>query len=201
MTQDSTASAIPQETLREWREACERATLEWLPNYEILESGRVICTNTNWRGMTCREMAQHPNRCGYMAVKVRIGDTCKRLTVHRLVCEAFHGKKPSEEHQVRHLNGNKLDNRACNLAWGTAADNARDRTAHGTCKAAENGRKSAQRFRGEAGSSAKLNRNQVREIRARGDGGATMKGLAREYQVSRRLIQMIVKRQAWTWLT
>lgn len=56
----------------------------------------------------------------------------KTPSVHTLVCTAFHGPKPSPEHEVRHLNGVHDDNRAENLAWGTRSHNMRDALRHGT---------------------------------------------------------------------
>lgn len=53
--------------------------------------------------------------------------------VHVLVCEAFHGSRPSNidgdtNVEAMHLNGNSLDNRAENLAWGCHRDNVREKT-------------------------------------------------------------------------
>jgi hypothetical protein len=53
-------------------------------------------------------------------------------TIHSLVCEAFHGPKPTPRHEVRHLNGYSLDNAASNLAWGTPRENRLDSVRHGT---------------------------------------------------------------------
>lgn len=58
----------------------------------------------------------------------------KSVLVHKLVCEAFHGPRPTVNHQVRHLNGDGRDNRACNLAWGTAKENQQDSRIHGTMR-------------------------------------------------------------------
>lgn len=46
----------------------------------------------------------------------------KNYKVHRLVCEAFHGPQPSGC-VAMHLDGNPLNNRADNLAWGTQKEN------------------------------------------------------------------------------
>jgi len=54
-----------------------------------------------------------------------------RSTVHSLICEAFHGQRPRGM-EVRHLNGNRRDNRSENLSWGTRSENAADRLRHGT---------------------------------------------------------------------
>lgn len=41
----------------------------------------------------------------------------KTRAVGRLICEAFHGACPSEEHWAMHLDGNPYNNAADNLAW------------------------------------------------------------------------------------
>lgn len=51
--------------------------------------------------------------------------------VHALVAEAFYGSRPTGQH-VRHLNGDKLDNSAENLCYGTESENRRDSVKHGT---------------------------------------------------------------------
>lgn len=46
--------------------------------------------------------------------------------VHHLVLRTFVGERPPG-HEARHKNGDRLDNRAVNLCWGTKKQNARDR--------------------------------------------------------------------------
>lgn len=43
--------------------------------------------------------------------------------VHHLVCLAFHGEPPSEDHEVNHDDGNKHNNLPGNLEWSTRGDN------------------------------------------------------------------------------
>ena len=50
--------------------------------------------------------------------------------VHELVCAAFHGPKPTPQHEVCHFNGIKTDVVWKNLRWGTPQDNANDRVRH-----------------------------------------------------------------------
>jgi hypothetical protein len=60
----------------------------------------------------------------------------KHAYVHRLVLCSFVGPRPVGM-VCRHLNGNQKDNRLENLAWGTIAENNRDRVKHGTIPRAE----------------------------------------------------------------
>jgi hypothetical protein len=62
---------------------------------------------------------------------MREGGKKTTRSVHTLVCAAFHGPRPSDSHQVRHLNGDPTNNMPWNLKWGTQEENWRDRKAHG----------------------------------------------------------------------
>ena len=57
------------------------------------------------------------NGYGYRKIK----RANKMYHVHVLVCEAFHGPRPSPNHTVDHINRNKADNSACNLRWAVKA--------------------------------------------------------------------------------
>ena len=101
--------------------------------------------------------------------------------VHQLVALAFIGPR-EEGQQVRHLNGNKLDPRAENLAYGTQADNEKDKFRYGD-------------------KARKLTTTEVREIRKRaGEDGVTNTALARDYGVTETTIRQIVKGETFAWL-
>jgi len=82
-------------------------------------SGRVL--TLAWKG---------PSR--YAAVQLCQAGETHQVYVHRLVLEAFAGPRPFPDAVARHLNGNHLDNRAMNLAWGTQQENIADKFRHGT---------------------------------------------------------------------
>ena len=61
--------------------------------------------------------------------KVSIGG--KNRLVHELVCEAFHGPKPSEAHTVdHHHDRNRSKNRADNLRWATSQEQLANQGTH-----------------------------------------------------------------------
>lgn len=102
-----------------------------LDGYEVTRDGRVYSVSSNWRGMGRREMHQSPNDDGYPSVRLVLNGRRKHLSVHVLVAQEFLPPRPSPKHEVRHLDGNKLNANANNLAWGTRKENADDRERHG----------------------------------------------------------------------
>jgi len=63
-----------------------------------------------------RILKLRPNKDGYLRVQLCNGSgKTKNFFVHRLVCEAFH-ENPKNKPCVNHINEDKSDNRACNLA-------------------------------------------------------------------------------------
>lgn len=130
--------------------------VEWRPvegfPYEVSSDGRVRRSEAGSNNAKPgRILKGYVDRDGYTVVRLsRRGQVYDRK-VHRLVCTAFHGESVLPE--VRHLDGNPSNNNASNLAWGTTAQNAADRSGHGRTR------------RGEASPKAKLTNAQVDRIR------------------------------------
>ena len=101
------------------------------PGYEVTQDGRVYSLATNWRGYGKREMQKTPNDDGYPSVRILVDGKRKRLAVHVLVARQYLPPRPSPKHEVRHLDGDKTNPCATNLAWGTQKENADDRERHG----------------------------------------------------------------------
>lgn len=59
------------------------------------------------------------------------GDPTQVQHVHVLVLLAFQGPRP-RGYQSRHLDGNRFNNRADNLRWGTREENLADARKHGS---------------------------------------------------------------------
>lgn len=99
--------------------------------YRVTMQGKVYKIERVGNKTRFKEMAQHLNESGYPSVNIRVGGKRKHYAVHVLVCEKFHGPRPDATWLVRHLDGDRFNNHACNLAWGTQKENADDREAHG----------------------------------------------------------------------
>lgn len=102
--------------------------------YEVSDHGRVRSldrTITTKRGIRKRRKGQMLgytlNSTGYP--RAWVGE--KKRLVHHLVLEAFVGPRPPN-HVSRHLDGNPLNPRLDNLAWGTQSENMLDKQRHGT---------------------------------------------------------------------
>lgn len=101
--------------------------------------------------------------------------------VHMLVCTAFCGPR-SENSECRHLDGDRSNNAASNLAWGSRSDNRMDQRRHGRLN------------EGEAHGMARLTASDVIAIRASTE---TAIDLAKMFACSVVHIYNIKKRKVW----
>lgn len=123
---------------------------------------------------------------GYKTLQMAAEGRFERRSVHELVCTLFNGPRPNSFSQVRHLDGSKDNNKASNLAWGTAKDNAEDREQHGTDP------------KGERAGNHRLSEADVLAIRAAYvPKYGSLTALARQYGVTPTQILHIVKRRQW----
>jgi hypothetical protein len=109
---------IPAE---EWRDV-----VGFEAHYDVSSDGRVR------RKETGRILRPWIAGSGYHYVELRGVNRKRRVTVHILVAEAFHGPRPSPRHEVAHWDGIATHNSAGNLRWATHAENVRDQMRHGT---------------------------------------------------------------------
>lgn len=157
-------------------------TEEWRPvvgregQYEVSNLGRVRSvprTEVNARGAVRnykgRIRAPNYDRYGYAYLRDRIGT----LFFHTAVAAAFLGPRPDFA-AIRHLDGNRKNNRANNLAYGSKSDNCRDCYKYG-------GRHSG----------GKLYRDDILDIRAALTRGELQKDIAAKYGVSAHTVSNI----------
>lgn len=156
--------------------------------YQVSDQGRIRSKDRTVRhncggdkkvkGQILSQLTTHN---GYRQVFLWREGKRKVFLVHRLVLLAFEGACPDDK-EVRHLNGISIDNRLCNLAYGTHAENVIDTV--------NMGRNNGQR----------LNPAKVKEIREKADAGASTRALAHEYGVSTQAISKIKKRSTYAWI-
>ncbi len=153
------------------------------PGFVVTDEGAVI-------GPSGRELQHFPNKRGYRRVNVYLGSgRWRQVSVHTLVCEAFHGPQPTGAVLVAHGDGNPANNRADNLRWASYRDNEADKRAHGRA------------LIGERHHQAVLSAEQVREIRQRRSAGESGASLAREFGVTPTTICAIHLRKSWRHLS
>ena len=107
-----------------------KPTPTW-PSYAASACGKVFSIEANWRNLGQREMSQQSNSHGYPSVRLIVNGKRKKIAVHRLVADAWLPPRPSKDYEICHIDGDKNNNRAENLRWGTRKDNAYDRKLHG----------------------------------------------------------------------
>jgi len=116
----------------------------------------------------------------YAYVNLRDRVRVRRVRVHVLVAEAFHGPRPSPEHQASHLNKDPTNNRASNLAWLPRKTHLYHDGRYGVTH-----------------HNAKLDAERVLEIRRRADSGEPYSAIAREIGVNSGTVWQVAKRVTW----
>jgi len=100
----------------------------YLPCYMVHRDGRVYRVEGHPRHIG--EMKPQLTKYGYLKIKLRHKGYRQAFFLHRLVCEAFHGEPPvygDEPAHCRHIDGNRLNNHADNLRWGSRIENEHDK--------------------------------------------------------------------------
>lgn len=146
---------------------------------------RVLSDGRSWTG---RIMKPKTSR-GYAVVSLSLGGKGKyrHCGVHALVTEAFHGERPSSQHQVAHGDGNPMNNCPSNLRWATALENAKDRDMHGrTAKP-----------KGSSHGMSKMNEQTVLEIRKLKKSGISVDDLANRFSISRWTVFDAISGRTW----
>jgi hypothetical protein len=173
-------------------------TEEWRPiagfegSYEVSDQGRVrsltryiYCLgNQKKRRLRGRIMQPRLSGRGYWAMALRLGNVQYQSLLHRLVCAAFNGPAPTDA-LCRHLNDDRLDNRAVNLAWGTPADNAQDSIRNGRL------------VRGESHPSSKLTLEEVNTILRMRQAGALVALIAADLGRPEGTVRGVTLRKTW----
>lgn len=152
--------------------------------YEISSLGRLRTISRNGKAIepAVRAMGFYASRY-VQTILTKFGKT-KTVNIHSMVCEAFHGPRPAGE-WARHLDGDRRNNRANNLAWGTSKENMADQYAHGT------------RIMGERCPSSRLTSEGVRKIRKMLTTGMSQTDIASASGISQATVSAIKTGRLW----
>jgi hypothetical protein len=128
-------------------------------------------------------LVRHANdKNGYLKFHASIRGVSVSRKWHQLIALAFLGERPCGK-QVAHIDGNRSNNRADNLAYVTPAENTSHKYAHGTL------------LRGEAVKTSKLSEADVLEIRASSEAPSA---IGRRFGINPRHVWRLRKKLQWT---
>jgi hypothetical protein len=170
---------------------------QWLPvvgydGYEVSDRGRVrsidriVEVGSGSRSVTGRLLSLGTNNSGYRNVGMgsRKAGRPIRVSVHKLVAEAFIGPRPSGM-DINHIDGQKDNNRCENLEYVTHRNNQQHAMA---------------RFKAGVGprmGKATVSEDSVRRIRALRSEGKTLATIAAEFGIRESTVCLICKRRTW----
>ncbi len=143
--------------------------------------------NDEWKKLQPPEWKTTSPATTYYLVSLRKNNKRKVMRLHQVIMLAFVGPRPKGQ-EVRHLNGNGLDNRLENLKYGTKKENSADMIAHG---------RSTQ---GERWPGAKVTEEQVRYFRKRYKPHCKINGataMARQFGVPKSTVMNVVCGASW----
>lgn len=146
------------------------------PSYWVSDEGLV------WSEASSRLLSGLTSRDGYRKIHLTGQGHHEQRFVHRLVAELW---VEGSGEQVRHIDGDKLNNRAENLAWGTCRENIMDKWTHGKMP------------HGEGHHANKIPVSDIPAIRASAESNTA---IATRYGVSRAAIYAIKVRKSYDWL-
>jgi hypothetical protein len=162
----------------EWR------SIPGWPEYAVSSYGRVRRMVSTRGSRAGKLVKSHLEYDGYPRIMLYRGCVGTGYCVHQLVCLAFHGPKPTDDHEVAHWDGDRDNCRVDNLRWATHEENEADRVRHGRVPRGEQLR-------------SKLTDVAVRAIRQRVAAGERQARLAEEFEVNSSTISEVISRKRW----
>lgn len=160
------------------------APVSEFPGYSVSSLGRVA----SFKSHAPRVLKGRSHPCGYLSVCLRRDHQNHERLVHRIVAAAFVSSDPGLGYWVNHKNGDKTDNRAENLEWTTASENAYHAYRHGLQPSRV----------GSGNGHSKLDEAAVVTIRQQRAEGMLLREIAKAHGVGKTTIQQICCGRAWS---
>jgi hypothetical protein len=172
--------------IEEWRPVPEFEGL-----YEVSSLGNIRRLNEYRRYKALGLLKPNPNVGGYLTVWLSSPrfDKPQARMVHCLVALAFIGPRPFPKAEVNHVDTHKDNCRVDNLEYSTRKENSDHAKENGLYQ------------RGVNRHNARVTEEIVRSIRSENSIGIMQKDLAVKYGISRNIVQAILCRRTWNWVT
>lgn len=149
--------------------------------------GYKILADGNIRSFTAKILKSRKLN-GYKNFSVKVNGKSVRCMVHRLLAYKKYGNKMFEKgKEVRHVDGNKLNNSSANIAIGTRSQNIMDRPKKVRIDSSKKAASGAfEKLR-------KLTNRQVRGLAEDRKNGSTINELVEKYKISKTAVWCIIK--------
>ena len=173
-------------------------------SYYVSKSGEIYNDN--------KKLKQMLNGGGYLSVNL-FYEKAKSITktVHRIVATTYL-PNPNSKREVNHINGDKTDNRVCNLEWCTPKENTAHAIRIGLTKprdmnALRKGyndkkveilQKQSERMSGLGNPMCNIDKRIVLKIRDMYKNGHSLKEIYTLFEMPRQSVTEIIKGQRWT---
>lgn len=166
----------------------EKVKMAYEKGYRVREDGVVI----GLRGRPLKpNVSSKPNSKMKITVRHPVTNRPKQVLVHLLAAYQWFGDDLFQKDiQVRHLDGNGLNNSRSNFALGTQSENMMDRPPE---KRLAQARKAAKVLRS-------LSVSEVRELRRDRKRGYTYKDLIYKYGIAKSTVSYIVNRKTYSFV-
>jgi hypothetical protein len=186
--------------------------IPFAPGYFVSDDGHVYSEKRGRR--TLLQPWRNKRASGplteYLRVSLRIDGCSIDVYLHRLVVLVFIGPPPSDEHEVRHLDGCPDHNWTDNLTWGTHLENMQDMVRHGTHgsrtkpermpRGTRHGSRTKpwRTLRGELAGNAKIDEATVRLLRSVHAETGNISEAARRLGIPRGAAKCVIQGKTWT---
>jgi hypothetical protein len=97
--------------------------IPFFPTHIVSECGTSIRSKITGRHVRFQNNIVKGKVSGYIYASLCRPNKVRRVSVHRCVCEAFHGPAPIGKPWVNHKDGDKGNNHASNLEWTSISEN------------------------------------------------------------------------------
>jgi hypothetical protein len=138
------------------------------------------------------------NMNNYKRIRICEGKTKDE---HRLVMEAYIGRKLSSDEVVHHINGDKADNRVENLVIMTRSEHTKLHFPEAVPATPETKERLSKLYKGKPNKSlAKFSKNQIEEWRSLKESGVSLREIERTTGINHGVISKILNNRVLSYL-